>query len=244
MQDPSRTRGRAALLGLLAAGAMAGLWQTAPAATIVNHPNFASVAGLKLNGDAQQFGQAVRLTDADQESNSSVFTKRRVLRLDRSFKSVFDYYSTDAEDVASNGYAFVVHGKGKGALGGNREGLGYAGIRPSVAVEFDFTPDQSALTGHHVAIVKNGRPNQQPAIADFTSYGVTVHAKVVYGARRHRVSLFAAHEGEPLPEEPLVTRRLNLKRLIGERARAGFTASAYLGGSTQELLSWKLTQRR
>jgi hypothetical protein len=236
-----RMRGRtiAALVagGMLVAGA-------AHAATVVNHPTFKSVSGLKLNGDAEHVGEVIRMTSSDEESNSSVFTKRRVLRLDRSFTSRFSYYSTDAKDVANVGYAFVVHGRGKGALGEGQEGLGYGGIRPSVAVEFDFTPDTTVLTGHHVAIVKNGRPNREPVVVDFLAYGGTIHAKVTYNAHKHRVSLFAAPEGDPLPGDPLVARRLNLKRLIGDRARAGFTASAYIGGSTQELQSWKLTQRR
>jgi hypothetical protein len=244
MRGISNRRGRTALAALLAGGALVWLPQAAQAAPIVNHPNFASTAGLKLNGDAEPFGDALRMTQSDQESNSSVFTKRRVLRLDRSFTSLFTYYSTDAKDVAGNGYAFVVHGAGKSALGGGGEGLGYGGIRPSVAVEFDFTPDKTVPTGHHVAIVKNGRPNLEPVLADFPAYAFTVHAKVAYNAQRHRISLFAAHDEEPLPQDPLVTRRLNLKALIGARARAGFTASAYVGGSTQELASWKLKQRR
>ena len=236
-----RMRGRT-IAALVAAGVLVA--GAAQAATVVNHPTFKSVAGLKLNGDAEHVGEVIRMTSSDEESNSSVFTKRRVLRLDRSFTSTFSYYSTDAKDVASNGYAFVVHGKGKGALGDGLEGLGYGGIRPSVAVEFDFTPEKSAPIVNHVAIVKNGRPNREPDATFFPSYGGTVHAKVTYNARKHRVSLFAAQEGFPLPPDPLVTRRLNLKRLIGDRARAGFTASAYMGGSTQELNGWKLKQRR
>ena len=83
-----------------------------------------------------------------------------------------------------------------------------------------MTPDTSVPTGHHVAIVKNGHPNHQPKVVDFPVYNNPFRAKVTYSARRHRVALYAATEGEPLPARPLISRRLNLGRLIGDRARA------------------------
>ena len=233
-------RGAVTIAALVAA--VLGAWQAAQAAVVANYPTFASVAGLALNGDAQQLNDTIRLSDADFESNSSVFTRQRVLDLERSFVSKFRYYSNEAEDVPSVGFAFLVHGEGKGALGEGAEGLGYAGLRPSVAVEFDMTPDKTVLTGHHVAIVKNGKAGSPPEAADFPVYSNPFRGRVVYKAKHHRVALYAATEGEPMPESPLVSRRLNLERLIGKRARAGFTGSAYLGGSTQELRSWKLQQ--
>ena len=162
MPGALRRRGTVTIAVLVATGAMVGAWQAAQAAVVSNYPTFASVAGLALNGDAQQVNDTIHLSDADFESNSSVFTRQRVLDLERSFVSKFRYYSNEAEDVPGIGFAFLVHGEGKGALGEGAEGLGYAGIQPSVAVEFDMTPDKTVLTGNHVAIVKNGQA-EQPA---------------------------------------------------------------------------------
>ena len=223
--------------------AIAGVWRSADAAVIVDHPDFASVSGLKLNGTAQRFGDSIRLVEADDGGAASVFTRRSVVRLDRSFASSFRVYATDAKDVANHGYAFVVHGRGEGALGEGDDGLGYEGIRPSVAVEFDFYLDGLAVNDHHVAITKNGDTEDQPRAPFFLAYGSTVRALVKYNAKRHRMELFATQMG-PMPSDPLVKRRVNLERLIGRRGRAGFTASATVGGSTQELQSWVLRGSR
>lgn len=242
-------RRRRALAALATFSALAGgVWGAAEAATPIAYPTFASTAGLDLNGDAVRVGNTIQLTEASSSppattSIGSVFTESRGVRLERSFKTTFTYFSTAAEDVPGDGFALVVHGRASSRLGAEDIEIGYGGIAPSVAVEFDMTADGSG--GPHAAIVKNGDPATQVRSGFVPVYSTPLTAKVAYKARRHRVEVYAAMTGEPLPADPIVSRRINLRRLIGRRARAGFTGTSGIGGTAdQELRSWTLKQPR
>ena len=62
-------------------------------------------------------------------------------------------------DWGADGIAFVLQPQSSNA-GGLGGGIGYAGISPSIAIEFDtyYNPGSDPLTNDHVAIVKDGQP--------------------------------------------------------------------------------------
>jgi gliding motility-associated-like protein len=62
-------------------------------------------------------------------------------------------------DWGADGIAFVLQPQSSNA-GGLGGGIGYAGISPSIAIEFDtyYNSGSDPLTNDHVAIIKNGQP--------------------------------------------------------------------------------------
>eukprot|EP01133_Synstelium_polycarpum_P003866 gene3866-4471_t len=91
-------------------------------------------------------------------SNTSCWSHEPVGHLDRSFKVDFDFVMKSDEGQPADGFAFVIHNDPNGAatIGGHNyggSGLGYSGIRNSLAVEFDNYPTSS----DHMAIHSNGQ---------------------------------------------------------------------------------------
>ncbi len=87
--------------------------------------------------------QTVQLTNNLANRRGSAFYRTPVpIQADTSFQSAFQFRTTAASS-GGNGLAFVVHfdSRGAGVLGSGAAGLGYAGIRRSVAVAFDTVRD-------------------------------------------------------------------------------------------------------
>jgi hypothetical protein len=82
------------------------------------------------------------------------------------FKATFQFVMTPDSSVhgfgsGREGLAFVIRNSpgGRGALGGNYEGLGYSGIENSLAVEFDTSSDHETYSSpgdYHVSVHTGG----------------------------------------------------------------------------------------
>jgi hypothetical protein len=151
-----------------------------------------------------------------------------------------------ASGFPGDGIAFVLHSKGAGALGLGGGGLGYSGIDPSFEVEFDIfgNPEANDPDGNHVAIMKNGDHTNHldSATPAFSLFGDTIFVWIKYSKGTHKLKAFV-NDAPNRPPNASVSREQNLKRLLGRRARVGFTGGTGLAFALQDILRFKLRQR-
>jgi gliding motility-associated-like protein len=112
------------------------------------------ITDFKLNGNATAASSIVTLTPAQGNRFGGLWNKNKIY-LDQDF-DISSKVFLGNEDGGADGMAFVLQNQSISA-GGAGGGLGYLGITPSFAVEFDtfnnggFEPFQD-----HIAIIKNG----------------------------------------------------------------------------------------
>ncbi|TPD69839.1 lectin-like domain-containing protein [Flavobacterium microcysteis] len=121
------------------------------------------------NGNALLTGNEVRLTESLGNLFGTVWGKAR-LDLNENFKISTQLYF-GASDAGADGLAFVLQplSSNQGVAGG---GLGYQGISPSLAVEFDtfYNSGADPISNDHIAIVKNGLALSTSAHSEFVPY--------------------------------------------------------------------------
>lgn len=127
----------------------------------LSYNDFSSTAGLTLNGTASQVGNAIRITSATTSQSGSFFSTSPVtLAGDVSFSSAFQFRITNPGGAGggADGLTFTVQTVSDTA-GGIGQGIGYAGIGNSLAIEFDtyFNLGLDETGGsNHVGIDLNG----------------------------------------------------------------------------------------
>jgi gliding motility-associated-like protein len=107
-----------------------------------------------LNSDASNpSGNTITLTPNVGSKNGSVWNKNR-LDLSADFEVNAEVFLGN-NDGGADGIAFMLQplSTNQGSIGG---GLGYGGISPSLAVEFDTYKNGSELTNDHLGLMKNG----------------------------------------------------------------------------------------
>jgi hypothetical protein len=211
---------------------------------VADYPDFSSVDGLQLNGSAAQAGSVLRLTPNSTSQTGTAFTTSKVVRHTKSWKTEFTISIHDAPGAPGDGMAFSMHSKGKSAIGDGGGGLGYASIGDSLAVEFDtFDNGGDDEDANEVAIIINGKAgiSRDAAIPSFQLYGAERHVWISYKAKSHKVKVYVS-ETTTKPSSPLVSAKVDLKKVLEGKARAGFTAAT--GGATaaHDVLNWTLTQ--
>jgi acid phosphatase type 7 len=132
---------------------------------VFDHTNFASLAGLGLQGSANQAGASLRVTTAAPAQSGAVGHGRRVF-VAGGFETVFQFQITGRAGGPANsggeGFALVIQNNALPALGPSGEGLGYAGVPASLAVEFDVSQNASLNdpNANHVSIhTRRSLPN-------------------------------------------------------------------------------------
>ena len=138
----------------------------------------------------------------------------------------------------ADGIAFVLVDPAQPLLGGAGGGIGYAGLAPSLALEFDIYQNGGEPNANQVEVLRNGA---RLATVDpgFALHGSgPVYAWVDYSAGT--LTVFVSQTATK-PALPLLTTSVDLRALLGKQARVGFTAAT--GGSVaqQDLLSWTLS---
>jgi Legume lectin domain len=223
------------------AGAQAGLPAAAPVAprADISYPSF-TASGLTLNGSATVTGGVLRLTGGEPDQAGAAWADVPVDPRS-AFDTSFDV-ATSGPAVHADGFAFVVQADGSRALGGLGGSIGYGGMTHSVAVEFDTYRNRGDLDGNHVAVVSRGRsdlPQPEAARAPVALFGGRLHVRIGYRPGTLTVSLRRAGEAW----SHVLTRSVNLAGVLGTGGvRAGFTAATGRSVSTQDILSWRLTQ--
>ncbi|GAA0462600.1 hypothetical protein Ade02nite_29180 [Paractinoplanes deccanensis] len=231
----SRSVIRKVVTGGLLAAAVAAAPQ--PAAAASEFP-FADVS---LNGTAglatasESAYPVLRLTGGGYRQAGSAWSNQQV-DVTSSFSSQFRVHLHEGTRGA-DGVAFVLQSEGPRALGGWGGGLGYRGIRHSVAVELDDFRNPGDPSADHAAIVLRGNPDYHLAAATTASplFGQPVDVGVAYdaAARRLTVSVNGQH---------LLAETVDLAAELGSTgAWAGFTGATGSTKSTQDILSWSVS---
>ena len=221
---------------------------------LVNFPSFnGSSKALDRNGTADiiiapgpRHQRILRLTTGGFRQSGSAWAKTKV-DLNQSFESAFKVYLHHA-DPGADGIAFLVQTEGPRALGGWGGGLGYRGIKKSVAVEFDTFKNSSAQNStdpdnNHVGIVIGGNPDVHAATGSpaVPLYGRPFDARVVYDAATKSLSVYVKSFRSGSPEQLVVRQTVDLAAAAGgSSAWLGFTAGTGTALSKQDIYSWSV----
>jgi hypothetical protein len=222
----------------------------AASSVTLKYPKFSNARGLKLNGDAElsgaKQGHRLRLVPAEGSQTGSAFTKRKVLKANKSFKTQFRFELHDTSLFPADGFAFVLHRGSKSALGDGGGGLGYGSINHSVAVEFDIFDNAEGddPDDNHVDVHLNGNAGQGEAATSLQVelYGGTRWVWIAYSAKTGKLKVFVDDDKTKQGAEKLSYKH-KIKRELGRKARAGFTAATGGGDADMDILSWKLKQK-
>lgn len=223
---------------------------------VVNLDDFA-MTDLKLNGSAAVVntsdGAVLRLTPALKGQRGSAFTHGEFssaafstffqFRITSPGGSVFDCNSTTGAD----GLTFVLHDTSVTALGSGGGGIGYSGIKTSMAIEFDTWCNKGNHdpSSNHIGIDFNGSVNHDPTAgmtadvpARFDDGGVW-SAWIDYDGTTLQVR---ANETGTRPTQPLLSKRLDIPALIGSQSvKAGFTSGTGSDWGNHDILNWQFT---
>jgi hypothetical protein len=236
-----RASGLGALAVLLASSLLAAGGATAGPASI-DYPDFSSVAGLSLNGNAAQSGAALRLAANTPLQRGSVWAQTTI-DTTTSFESRFRAEAHDGSVSPADGMTFTIQSQGPTALGANGGAHGYAGspgaILPSVAVDVSLFPQIMSGQNEQFAVVQNG--SLLAPLAKATSpallYGKPFWVWVDYDAKAHSLQVFVSQTATK-PATPLVSAAVDLAATVGSKAYAGFTAGTGGLDADFDLLGW------
>ncbi|MBG0560369.1 L-type lectin-domain containing protein [Actinoplanes aureus] len=235
-----------ALLSILAGVHAGGASATDGAALTVRPIDAGYAENLALNGTAMVTSdrgdnRVIRLTNGSYKEAGSAWSTQRV-DLTESFETSFRAYLHHGKPGA-DGIAFLAQGAGPRALGGWGGGLGYRGIRDSVAVEFDTyqnTPDPSS---NHLAVVLRGNPDHHSAMAESSIplLGKPFQARVRYDAAAHNLKVYVRSLTAGAAEELLLDQTVDLAEGAGtESGWIGFTAATGEVTSRQDVYDWTI----
>ena len=205
--------------------------------TLIDYPAFLEAGTLSLAGTAaiEPQSQVLRLTGGGYRQEGAAWAAQQI-DLTRSFETAFRAYLHAGANKA-DGIAFLVQSAGPRALGSWGGGLGYRGIRPSVAVELDDYPNPGDPATDHAGVVLRGNPDYHLATAPtgIPLYGNPFSVRVTYDAPSHALTVYVGGD------QPTLSTTVDLAGEVGPAAWAGFTGATGDATSTQDILSWSLT---
>ena len=243
---PSRRASFVLLSAVAVVGALAGTISAATPA-VIDYPDFSSVAGLTLDGDAAQAGKALRVVpDASQRKGSA--WSQTTLDTTQSFESQFQLRAHDGSVFPADGMTFTVQSQGLAALGDSGGGHGYGGagaVTPSVAVDLSLFPQLMDGKPEQVAVLENGdtwHPLAATSLAT-TLYPNAFRVWVDYGAKTHSLDVYVG-QGTTKPAAPLVSTTVDLAATVGPAAYAGFTAGTGVLFAAFDVLDWSVEQQQ
>jgi hypothetical protein len=220
---------------------------------LINYPTFAGASKtLERNGSADILTSSgrlhqriLRLTAGGYRQVGSAWSRTK-LDLGESFESEFKVYLHHFKPGA-DGIAFLVQDDGPRALGGWGGGLGYRGIRRSVAVEFDTFQNPTDPSNNHLAVVLGGNPDHHSAVGEpsIPLYGKPFWARVNYDADSNRLRVYVKSLRAGSSEELALETTVDLAGEVGSNsAWVGFTAATGNALSKQDIYSWTVDTPR
>jgi hypothetical protein len=216
------------------------------------YTDFSSTAGLQLNGNAAQVGNALRLTPALTGQAGSAFSTTQItLGLNNSFSTEFSFQITnsggiaDAQGPGADGIVFVVQpvSNNVGSSGG---GIGYQGIPNSLGIEYDTWNNGFALgdqnDGNHVAVNTNGNLTDMflTPIGTPMNNGGLWYSWVDYNGATNDLQVRLS-QTSVRPINPLIqTNSINLSTTLGTNsAFVGFTSGTGSAYGNHDITSWQ-----
>ncbi|GIM91663.1 L-type lectin-domain containing protein [Paractinoplanes toevensis] len=162
--------------------------------------------------------------------------------LTRSFESTFKVYLHHGQPGA-DGIAFLVQSEGPRALGGWGGGLGYRGIKKSVAVEFDTFQNTPDPNSNHLAVVLGGDADTHHSVGEpsIPLYGRPFLARVKYEADTNDIRVYVKSLRAGAEEQLALKDNVDLAAEVGDfSAWVGFTAATGSALSKQDIYSWSV----
>lgn len=223
-------------------------------AAVISYPDFSSVAGLTLNGNAAQAGNELRVTPATYSQSGSAFSTSTVsLASNASFSTFFQFRFTnpggacDGQGCGADGLVFVVQTVGNN-VGGAGGGIGYAGINNSVGIEFDTWNNGAGdnNSSNHIGFDVNGSVNSI-ALAEVTeadmNNGDIWNAWIDYNGSTNLLEARLTRSGTR-PTSAILSLTRNLANDLGTtNAFVGFTSGTGAAFANHDVLSWTLEDR-
>lgn len=192
----------------------------------------------QLNGAAVMEGTSLKLNHAAGNLYGTAFFKELVtLPSNRSFSAYFTFKITNPDcgtGGGADGLAFVVQtdSTAVGSMGG---GIGYAGILPAVAIEFDTFKNDGFKDpdDNHIGVGLGGDPESlrtAPAPVLLID-GNTHHAWIDYDGSEDKLEVRLSSSPER-PEEAALTYTTALEDELASQVYVGFTAAT--GSCTEQ----------
>ena len=238
-----------------------------PVFSQLNYSGFPSSASnsLTLVGDAQINSDVLRLITAQNMGSRAAVWSNTTHRVTDGFVTMFTFRITNAtgpDNGGADGFAFVIHSWGTGAIGNSGGQIGYAsdidgdplGIPYSLAFEFDTyrntvlnDPDNNHLSIHNAGQFYNdanenaslGRTSAIPFLRDGNIH--TVRIEYDGASNNHQMRVYM----DDLVT-PKLTRNINLSTILldnGPEAYIGFTGASAFEWETHEILSWSFSPK-
>lgn len=221
------------------------------AATYLVFDDFSSTSGIVLNGDAHiantTDGDVLRLAPAVVNKSGSAFSS---LRFNVSgFSTFFSFRITEPGGVydlsnkyGADGLAFVIQPISSSTLGGAGGGIGYYGISPSIAVEFDTYHNPQDPSSNHLGLNINGSINHDLGFptADVNppfDDGSVWYAWIDYDGSTLEVRV---NQTGIRPQVAMISHLIDANSILGTSdAYVGFTAATGGGWGNHDILSWE-----
>ena len=218
-------------------------------ALALDFPNF-HTGKLRLNGSAARIstsdGRVLRITGAN---TGTAFTRTVVGTA--GFSTFFKFRITNPggsygdcnPKPGADGFVFVIQPLASTVMGSAGGDLGFAGISPSVGVEFDtWCNGGTDASSNHLAIDLNGSVNhdENSAYADITTADLD-DGKIWYAWADYDGKILEVRIGQDRirPALPTLSQTLDIPALLGAtEAFVGFTASTGGDWENFDILSW------
>jgi hypothetical protein len=226
---------------------------SAPAdAATITYDNFNSTAGWQLNGSAATVppggpDAVLRLAPNVPNQAGSAFLSTP-LDITGTWSVEFTFNMNSCVECRADGLAFVIQNApaGASALGSAGGNLGYTGITPSFAVEFDTWQNTafSDPNNNHVGLLLSGSPNtvfaQTPA---FDLYGQDVHAWIDFteGSTSDQMRVYVSlTDTKPSSSILIVNASPGWEPFAGgSTAYLGFTAGTGAADANHDILNFR-----
>jgi hypothetical protein len=242
----------------LGAGLFAACVASVASATTVAFDNFASTAGLTLNGFttpvANDGAGDTNVLELQPSGGSFVFGtvfSNTQLQASSGFSTEFQWRMngpvgiSDGTQVGADGLVFTVQTESSSA-GQAGEGIGYQGITPSVGVKFDTFQNtvNNDPSSNYIGVATDGDINN----ADFPGGQTNVATQFDNGSiwtgwvdyNGSSLSVYAVDANTTVkPSSPLLTYAVNIPEILGQsNAFIGFTSADGASSENTYLLDW------
>lgn len=223
-----------------------------PFSTLFAYPNFATVAGLTLNGSAAQVGDVLQVGPPALYSIGSAWYDNAVSVAD-GFTTTFlmQIIPNSSSYTTADGMSFTIQGDGPTTLGASTGQPGYNGIKNSIAVEFDTFQNFPLAdpNNNHVAIqscgtgvnsMNHGGPcciGLQPTLPLTMADGNPHEVVISYTPDSSGSGAFSV----AIDKHLIITRTVDLGTLLdlnGGFAWVGFTAGSGAAYESADINNW------
>lgn len=196
---------------------------------------------MALNGSARLEPRGLVLTAAEPHQVGSSFFASK-FDLTRDFSAAFLLQISGG--TGGDGMTFLLQDDARGisTIGGVGGGLGFYGIKKSLAVEFDtclgIHPADVQVGADHVGIMINGEEAiDWQADPGFDLQSGIVHAWVEYSARSSKLDVYVAAD-DSRPKKPVFSVIRNLAASIGSDAYVGFSGATGTLSDRHVVIDW------